>query len=329
MTKRENCMAILDRRQPEYYGDFMDAVAMVPDPVFMRDMIPMDGKPHKDSWGVTFMFPNGAPGAHPVATPELLVVGDIEKWMETVKPPSLDDLDWAETERMASEVDRDELFLCCFCAGGLFERSHHLMGFENALINYMLYEDEVAGMLRVIADFKIALIKEYAKHMKPDVIFYHDDWGSKTNVFLRPELWRRLIKPLHTEIVKTAHDCGIMFMHHADCYCQPLVQDMVEMGIDLWQGVIPQNDILEIQRVTGGKLAMIGGVDGPMIDVENISEEAIRAEVRRAIDTYCPGGRFFPGITYGRCFREWNQSIFKDEHTKYGRQWALDNPRSL
>jgi hypothetical protein len=292
----------------------------------MGDRIPQDGNLHKDSWGVSFKFGHNAPGPHPDASLETLVIKDIERWRDTVKPPSLTDLDWSETKRLASEVDRNEMFVGCFCSAGLFERSHHLMGFENALVNYMLYEDEMAGLLRVIADFKISLIKEVAAHMRPDVIFFHDDWGSKANVFLPPDLWRRLIKPLHGEIVSVAHDCGIIFMHHADCICQPLVDDMVEMGIDVWQGVIPQNDICEIQRKTNGKLPMIGGVDGPKIDIENITEAGIRAEVRRAIDTYCPGGRFFPSIPNGRCFRDRNNDIYRDELEKYGRQWALEHP---
>ena len=115
-------------------------------------------------------------------------------------------------------------------------------------------------------------------------------------------------------------------MHHADCICQPIVQDMVELGIDVWQGVIPQNDIPEIQRLTEGKLAMVGGVDGPKIDVENITEEAIRAEVRRAIDTYCPAGRFYPSIPNGVCFLPWNNEIYRDELEKYGREFAQKHP---
>ena len=84
--------------------------------------------------------------------------------------------------------------------------------------------------------------------------------------------------------MQAAHDEGIMFIHHADCICQPLVEDMIEIGIDIWQGTIPQNNIVEIQRVTKGKLPMIGGIDGPKIDIEHITEEEIRAEVRRAFD---------------------------------------------
>ena len=117
-----------------------------------------------------------------------------------------------------------------------------------------------------------------------------------------------------------------MFIHHADCICQPLVEDMVEIGIDIWQGTIPQNDIVEIQRVTKGKLPMIGGIDGPKIDVEHITEEEIRAEVRRAFDEYIPGGPFFPSIANGCCFRKWNNEIYLDELSKYGRQYALEHP---
>jgi hypothetical protein len=326
MTKRENAMAIYRGEQPDFYGDFMDAMALIPDPVLMRDLVPQDGKEHKDSWGTTYVWQPGSPGAHPHVTDENAVIKDMEHWKDTVVVPSLKDLDWTMAEKVASEVDRNEQFVGFLCGGGLFERSHHLMGMQNAFYNYMDYPEEMAELLRVIADYKIECLKETAKHIHPDVVFFHDDWGSKQNLFLPPRIWRELIKPLHREIVQVAHDCGMIFMHHADCICEPVVEDMVEIGIDIWQGVIAQNDIVSIQKRTEGKLAMVGGIDGPKIDIENITEEEIRAEVRRAIDTYCPGGRFYPGIPNGCCYREWNNEICMDELKKYGRQYALEHP---
>lgn len=326
MTPRENALAIFRRQQPDTYCDFMTSLDFVIDPIFGRDRIPRDGKIHKDSWGTPFLFTKDAPGAHPMFDDSTAVIQDITRWREQVTIPDFEGLDWSEAEAREKQVDRSEKFCAFFCTRGLFERSHHLMGMQNAFINYMEYPEEMAALLRVVADYKIETIKQVARHIHPDVIFYHDDWGSKQNVFLPPDLWREIIKPLHTEIVKTAHDCGILFVHHADCICQPIVEDMVEMGIDIWQGVIPQNDIVEIQRVTQGKLAMIGGIDGPAIDIANISEEQIRGEVRRAIDTYCPAGRFYPSIPNTRCFREWNNSIAHDEMDRYGREWAEKHP---
>jgi hypothetical protein len=325
-TLRENAMAIYNRQQPDFYGDLMDAIELLPDPVLMGDACPQDGLEHKDSWGTTYIFKPGSPGAHPHVTDENAVIKDIEHWQDDLVVPPYEGLDWSMAKKVADSVDRREKFVGIMFGGGLFERSHHLMGMENALCNYLEYPEEMAALLRVIADYKIGYIREMAKQVHPDIIFYHDDWGSKQNVFLPPPVWREIIKPLQQEISDAIHESDMIYMHHADCICQPIVTDMVELGIDIWQGVIAQNDIVEIQRITEGKLAMVGGIDGPKVDIEGISEEAIRQEVRRAIDTYCPAGRFYPSIPNGICFRKWNDSIVKDELKKYGRAFAQAHP---
>ena len=325
-TLRENAMAIYNREQPDYYFDLMDAIQIVPDPVLLRGMVPQDGKEYPDEWGTVYIYKPGAPGPHPHVTAQNAVIKDIEHWERDLKVPSLEGLDWTAARQVAEATDRRDKFVGVMFGGGLFERSHHLMGMENALCAYLENPDEMKAMLRVIADYKIGYIRQMAKEIHPDIIFYHDDWGSKQNVFLPPRVWRNIIKPLQKEISDAIHEGGMIYMHHADCICQPIVTDMVEIGIDIWQGVIAQNDIVEIQRITEGKLAMVGGIDGPKIDIENITEEEIRAEVRRAVDTYCPGGRFYPAIPNGVCFREWNDRIEKDELKKYGREFALKHP---
>lgn len=326
MTLRENVMAVMEGRQPDYYGDFMPAIQFMPDPYFLNSRTPQDGEEHKDPWGTVFIFKPGAPGAHPHVTKENCVISDIEKWQEQLHVPSNENLDWEPAKQAADATDRKEKFVGLFCNAGLFERSHHLMGMEEALVNYMEYPDEMTDLLTVIKDWKIDYIQKCAKEFHPDIIFYHDDWGHKYSMFLPPRIWRAIIKPLQQEISDCIHDCGMIYMHHADCYCQPIVEDMVELGIDVWQGTIAQNDIPEIQRITKGKLPMIGGIDGPKIDIEGLPEEDIRAEVRRAIDEYCPGGPFFPSIPNGVCYIKRNNDIFMDELKKYGRQWAIDHP---
>ncbi|HBT95520.1 MAG TPA: methyltransferase [Coriobacteriia bacterium] len=328
LTPRENAMAIYEGRQPDYYGDFIDAITYIKDPAWLADRVPQDGRIHTDSWETEFIFLPGSPGKHPHERPGGSVINDIENWEEQLVVPDIDSFDWSSAIEQAVRIDRNERLVGVFNTAGLFERSHHLMGFEDALVNYLIHEEEVMGILEARANFKIEYITRIAAEIHPDILFFQDDWGSKTNVFLRPDLWRRMIKPLHTKIVQAAHENGMIFMHHADCYCMPLVKDMVDMGIDVWQGVIPQNDIVEVQRIVEGKLAMTGGIDGALIDVEGAGEDEIRKEVRRAIDTYCPGGRFFPGITSGKLIHDRNQGIYKDEMTKYGRRWALDHPIS-
>ena len=325
MTPRENMIAIFAGEQPAYYNDFQSAVKIILDPVWMSDSVPEDGLEHKDSWGTVCIRAIGSPGKHPHVTPENAVVKDIEEWKSQLVIPSYKDLDWSKAEEQAAAVDRSQYFVEYFCAQGLFERSHFLMGMEDAFCAYLEEPEAMMEMLEAIAEYKKAVIKEAAFHLHPDVIFFQDDWGSKQNLFLPPDTWREMIKPLQADIAKTIHECGMLYVHHADCICEPIVEDMVEIGIDIWQGVIPQNDIVSIQERTGGKLAMIGGIDGPAIDDESTPDEAIINEVRRCVDTYCPAGRFFPGAP-APLLRKRNSDVLNAELDSYGREWAEKHP---
>ena len=137
MTPRENAMAIFNREQPDYYGDIMGAVALLPDPILMSGSAKPDGKPYKNIWGVTYMWKPGAPGQHPVINDENKVIKDITKWESQLNVPSLEGLDWTMAKQVESTVDRKEKMVCIMFGGGLFEMSHFLMGMEDALCNYL------------------------------------------------------------------------------------------------------------------------------------------------------------------------------------------------
>lgn len=333
MNAKENWLAIYKGepadRIPYSWEPFQGpAFGIFPiDPILMRDMVPQDGEDHLDSWGVPMCFPVNAPGQHDHSTPETRVVKDVKHWRDYVKVPDPSTYDWSDFKATADAVNRDEQLFMPAVLGGLFERSHYLIGFEEALMAYMMYPEEMKELVKIIADYKIQVIDLMYQYGKPDIIHFHDDWGTKQNVFLPPKIWREIIKPQEIRIAKAMHDRDIIYMHHSDCICEPYIEDMVEIGIDIWQGVIPQNNIKRIQKITNGKICLMGGIDGPTIDKVGQSEEKIRAEVRRAIDEYCPAGRFFPCIPNLVPFTERALNILRDEMTKYGAEWYTKNKK--
>ncbi|NLK72643.1 MAG: hypothetical protein GX285_06465, partial [Clostridiales bacterium] len=122
-------------------------------------------------------------------------------------------------------------------------------------------------------------------------------------------------------IVESVKSNGIMFMHHSDTICEPIVEDMAEIGLDVWQGAIPQNDIVAIQKRLNGRMAIIGGIDAQVIDAPDVDEEVIRKEVRRSIDTYCPQGYFIPCIPNILPMYPEVRKIYEDELTNYGKDY--------
>lgn len=329
MNSKENWLRLIKNDNPGWIGRPWEAFkGNVFDNVFISDPISaaigatrVFDVPYVDSWGVTWMFRKGEPGATPYVTAENKALKDLSAWKDTVAFPELDGKDWTPFENYVSAIDRNENLIMSFLPGGLFERSHYLMGFEDALCAYLEEPDTMYALVGAIADWKIAQLERILDHLKPDVIHFHDDWGDKSNVFLPPPVWREIIKPHHKRIVDCVKAGGALFMHHSDCICEPIVEDMAEIGIDIWQGAIPQNDIKAIQKKLGGKMAIIGGIDALLIESPEADEQTIRAEVRRCVDDYCPQGSFVPCIPNIVPISPEVKRVYEDELTIYGKDF--------
>jgi len=103
----------------------------------------------------------------------------------------------------------------------------------------------------------------------------------------------------YKEIYQCWHDHGVeMIVHHSDSYAATLVPYMIEMGIDIWQGALPNNDIPSLIKQYGDKITIMGDIDSSKIDVEGWTRELVRDEVRRAMDE-CGPYSFIPCTTQG------------------------------
>ena len=65
-----------------------------------------------------------------------------------------------------------------------------------------------------------------------DIINAHDDYGSNDRMFMSPELWRELIKPELALMVEACHEAGMIYQHHSCGYIEPILPDLVEIGVD-------------------------------------------------------------------------------------------------
>jgi hypothetical protein len=329
LTKRENFFRTINGGEPDRLCNGFEAFALFPHPVLQLDrggVVPPKnrGDYYQDTWGTTYVFPDGEPGAIPIVTAETKVIKDITKWEEQLVIPDYDkyDLDWSQIRDFYAGLDTTDRLKTTEMNNGLFEESHNLMGFEDALINHLLYPDEMHAFLDALLEVRLGLVKRILDECAPEVIIHHDDWGSKTSMFMSPDVWREFYKERYRELYGYMTERGVTVVHHGDSFMQPIASDMAEIGIRVWQGAIPSNDIPAIQQELGGRMTVMGGIAADKIDVENWTEEAVRSEVRRACAEYGPAGGFIPSLTYGG-----PRSIYKgvqDTITDEVRQYNLD-----
>ena len=258
----------------------------------------------KDLWGTTIVWPKDVIAAMPHVTNEIKVIKDITNWRSFTKVPDLvancsDQQLWIPYLERMKQIDRENNLVMAFAPTGLFERLHFLMGFEDTFVNLMTEPEAMADLCAAIGEYRYNGMKLMADIAKPDVILSHDDWGSKTNLFMSPDIWREFIKPNYVKAYGYLKEKGVIIMHHADSFMEPIVEDMVELGIDIWQGVLPQNDIKKLQKQLNGRMTLMGGLDAAIVDREDSTEEEIRSHVRKACEDFAPVGHFIPCITYG------------------------------
>ena len=331
MTKRDDFLSMLKGGKPtKWMGYAFDAFPETPfhciiDPVAIWDILFIQGENVVDNWGVVHRFlPGIDPGIIPLVTEENQVIKDMTKWRDYVKFPEIpSDLDWESSRKQAEEVDRTEKLVMAATFRGLFERLHCLTTFENALVYMYTEPDACYEFFGAYTDWKLQVAELICDYIKPDVIHSHDDWGSKDAPFFSPDKFKELLAPHYERLYAYYKKRGVLVQHHSDCFIQGFEKHLVDVGADMWQGALPENDILQMVENTDGKLLMLGGLDQGTIDKlqSEISEEAVRAHVRAAIDKYAPCGAWLPCIGGIECLNAWVNPIVIDECNKYGAEW--------
>ena len=303
LTAKENLRQCVKGGKPDRVVNQFESVAFLFHPFLLASPMAEKGGPEVvNLWGVTNAFPDNVPAAFPVHTPDKIVVKDIEHWRDYVHAPKLEFPDelWNISKGMFAAVDGEKSYKAAFIAPGIFEQTHHLCEIQNALMYYMTYEDEMHDLVKYITDWELELAEGICSNLHPDAIFHHDDWGSETNSFMRPSMFEDFFLDAYKQIYGYYHDHGVeLVFHHSDSYCANLVDDMIEMGIDVWQGCMHSNNVPELVKKYQGKITFMGEIDNKQVDFDGWTQADCEKAALNAIKSVNSLTSFIPCITQG------------------------------
>lgn len=303
LTKRQNLMETIKGGNPDRFVKQYEFMNMIGEAAFTLAplMLLKPGTTVKDSWGVTWNFPEGQVSGFPMHDAEHVLIKDVTKWQEYAKKPAIptDDESWAPAIAHAQAVDRNEEFVTAMMAPGVFEMTHHMMGMENALM--ALYEEPEAmhDLIDYITGFEMENAKLLVEKIKPDALFHHDDWGSSISSFVAPDMFDEFFLPAYKKIYGFYKDNGVeVIVHHSDSYAANLVPQMIDMGIDIWQGCTTKNNVPELVKKYGPQITFMGDLDSGDIDFPQWKPEICAEHVERACRN---NGKlyFIPCLTMG------------------------------
>jgi uroporphyrinogen decarboxylase len=167
-----------------------------------------------------------------------------------------------------------------------------LMGIEGAMLATEDRPELLHALLEVIEEWdrkRTALVL----HQGVD-LFIRRGWYENAD-FWSPARYRELLFPGLRRCAEQVHAAGAKMGYIMSCSLLPLVEQMVEAGVDVLLGIDPAQDrsmdFGKLKSATKNRMALWGGVCG-YLTVELGSRDDVGRQVRDAIRLLAPGGGF-------------------------------------
>ncbi len=257
----------------------------------------LDERSYRDEWGVLWARPEGGHyinvnGPFQEKEPTL---SDLEKhpWPDPKDPGRIRGLK-ERAIKLHQETDYAIVLTLPYAFVGGCQR---VRGFgewmEDLLVNPVLAEATMEHVLMVVAgvaEFVLAEVGEYV-----DVVLFPDDLGFQDRCYVRPELYRQMIKPYHrrlVEVIKSKTQAKVLM--HSDGCVYPIIGDLIEIGVDALNPVQVSAKDMGSQRLKadfGGSLSFWGGIDTHEVLPVGTPED-VRNEVMTRIRDLAPGGGY-------------------------------------
>ncbi|MBN1685189.1 MAG: hypothetical protein JW852_00965 [Spirochaetales bacterium] len=178
-------------------------------------------------------------------------------------------------------------------------REHHrIRGFAEAMVDLMLNQNLSHAImekaLEVSAGIAEAALKEVGDIV--DVVCIPEDMGTQQQLFMRPDMYRDLIKPYHRRMIETVkRNTPAKVAFHSDGAISDIIGDFIDIGIEVLNPVqvsaAGMGDTRKLKRDYGRHLTFWGAVDTQHVLPFGTPAD-VTAEVRRRIDDLAHDGGY-------------------------------------
>ena len=215
------------------------------------------GDRYQDEWGTYY---GTGEQSWPSGWSEGDVVNSREDWRR-IHIPDPDDPRRFQQPRQTVELAAGRLAV----VGGVrgpFSSTWMLAGLVN--MSMWIYDDPqlLHDMLRELGRWNTQL----ALHMVEagvDAIVIHDDWGMNKSTFIKPDDWRRFVRPYIADQVEAIANAGVPVILHSDGNLNALMDDIVQLKIAALNPLqrSANMNLAHVKARYGHRLCLVGNID--------------------------------------------------------------------
>lgn len=232
-------------------------------------------KPFTDPWGC--VWETSEDGILGVVTKH-----PIENWstFKNYTPPSPDEythwgfIDWGDL----SESDNPCGFITSLKAGEVghghtFLKLTDLRGYENLIMDMHTEEERLWDLIEMVEQFNLGLTKNFIDKLNVEWLGFAEDLGMQFGPMLKPDHFRKYIKPSYQRMMSLAREAGCVIHMHSDGDIKTLIDDIIEGGVEVMNLQDLVNGIDWIKSKLKGKVCIDLDIDRQQITPNGTPED--------------------------------------------------------
>ncbi|MCK5757868.1 MAG: hypothetical protein KAH14_02155 [Clostridiales bacterium] len=173
--------------------------------------------------------------------------GVLQNWedLDSFKLP-----DWDNPERYTHIPEESkklsDYYQTAWIPGFPFSLMRKMRKMENFLMDIIIEKENVMKLNDMVVEMLVGMIENYGS-TGVDCIFFCEDWGLQDRLLINPVLWREMFKPSFKILCDCAKKNGLKVFMHSCGYIYDILEDLIEVGVDVFQ--FDQPALMGMERV--------------------------------------------------------------------------------
>ena len=193
--------------------------------------------------------------------------------------------DWEEDIKKYSE----EFLVWPSGYGGIYERSYHILGWEELMTQIALNPPIVETIMDKVMEYKIEIAKKTVQ-LGFKIAHSGDDFGTQTAGFFSDSMFKKVILPRLKQYWKIFLDANIPIMFHSCGNIVQYIPDLINIGLKILEPCQPCMDLNYLKREYGKDLIFYGGIDTQKLPY--LTPEETKEMVKNTIHVLGKGGGY-------------------------------------
>jgi uroporphyrinogen decarboxylase len=251
-----------------------------------------------DEFGIRWSMPDDTPlymdiTHHPLAN---ATIDDIKAYPF---PKGDDPSRFAGLRDRALAIRKDTPYACVSgISGVVYEICWYMRGLEQWFCDMLTQPEFCEALIDQTLKFWMDWFRVFLDEVGDvvDVIMIGDDLAGQTGPLFNPDIYRKIVKPRHKELVQYIRSrTQAKIWYHTCGACRAYIPELMDNGIDILNPVqisASHMDPIDLKKTFGKDLTFWGGG----IDAQHVlpfaTPETVRDHVRKNVTAFKPGGGY-------------------------------------